>query len=60
MPVCLAICGGPVPVSPTVDGCRERLLGGGVSHLNKTHVFFLLLCSPLIVIHWRLGKFHCL
>ena len=59
--VSLAIHGIPGPLGPTIDGGRERLLGGGsFSWLTKNPDCLLLVCSPLIELHWSLRKFCCL
>ena len=50
-PVCLDIHGGPGPMGPT----GEMLLGEIFSLITKITCYLLLMCSPLIGLHWRLG-----
>ena len=54
-PVCLAVRGGPVPMDPTGDGGQETLLGENFFRLTKNPGLFLMLYSPLIGLHWKLG-----
>ena len=57
-PVCLDIRGVPGPVGLTGDGGLYRLLGDNFSRITKNTVYLLLLCSTLIVLHWKLGICH--